>query len=284
MISAPRRIISYAVLWLWSAVSLFPVYWLAVTSVKPATGAETEPRYLPFVDFTPDLSAWRFVLFDQAENMMRGLGNSLAISTASAALTLAAACLAVYGLSRFPFTQRLDRLIMNGVLATRILPPVVLALPLYMMAQRVDLLDTRLALILTYSALNLPVAMWLLAPIFGSRATEQEEAARLDGASHLLILRSVLLPMLTGGIAAAGLFMFVLCWNEYLLAAVLAADRAATVPVWLMGQLSMKEAQATAEAEELARFAAAATLMLVPLMAVTGLVHKAIARGALRQS
>ncbi len=272
-----RRIATYAILSAWSVVCVFPVYWLAVTSIKPPSG--TEPRYLPFLQFMPDLQGWVFILFDQNENMLSGLVNSLVIAVTASLLTLAIACLALYGLSRFPFARGTERRIMTGILATRILPPMVLALPLYMMAQRTGLLDTRTALAVTYSALNLPVAMWLLAPAFGVRATEQEEAARLDGASHLLVLRSVLLPMLKGAIAAAGLIVFILCWNEYLLATVLATDHAATAPVWLVGQLSMKEALATAEAEELARFAAAASLLMVPLILFAGFVHRSVAQG-----
>lgn len=279
MMPLPRQIITYALLAAWSVICVFPVYWLAVTSIKPPEG--TEPRYVPFVQFMPDLAGWRFILLDQNESMSSGLVNSLLVATGASLLTLAVACLAVYALSRFQFPLGLARRIMTAILVTRLLPPMVLALPLYMMAQMSGLLDSRTALVVTYSALNLPVAMWLLSPVFGERMTEQEEAARLDGASHLLVLRSVLLPMLKSGIAAAGLIVFILCWNEYLLATVLATDHAATAPVWLIGQLSMKEAQATAEAEELARFAAAASLLMIPLIAFAGAVHSGVARGGL---
>lgn len=282
MMTPWRRFVTYALLIGWSVICVFPVYWLAVTSIKPAEGAE--PRYVPFLQFTPDLSGWRFVLFDQNESMVAALWNSLLTASGASLLTLTIACLAVYALTRHHFAHRLDRTIMAGILATRLLPPMVLAVPVYMMAQLAGLLDSRVALIVTYAAINLPVATWLLAPVFGRRVTEQEEAARLDGASHLLVLRSVLLPMLKSGIAAAGLIVFVLCWNEYLLATVLATAHAATAPVWLIGQLSMKEAQATAEAEELARFAAAASLLMLPLAAMAGLVHRSVARSAAGRS
>lgn len=271
------RAVTYVILVFWAIVCLFPVYWLAVTSIKPVPAVEQGPRYLPFVDFAPDLSAWRFILFDSAENLVMRFVNSVAISVTAALASLLAALLALYALSRFPWPG-FGRWLVPGMLATRLLPPALLVIPFYMMAQATGLLDTRTGLILAYAAVNLPVAVWLLQPVLGLKPTEQEEAARLDGASHFTVLFSVLAPMLAGGIAATLLLLFVLCWNEYLLAVFLANDTAETLTGWLMGQLSMKEAQAGSEAQELSNFSAAATLMIIPLLAASGLVHRWLGR------
>ena len=186
------------------------------------------------------------------------------------ALALLLGAMAVYGVSRF---TKGGQAILTAMLATRVLPPMVMALPLYMMAYYTDTLDTRFALIFTYAAINLPVVVWLLQPVFGPRATEQEEAAQLDGASRLAIFFSIFLPMVAGSLAAVGLFVFILCWNEYLFAAWLAGNNAMTLPPWLVGQMSMKEAQVGGEAEEWARFSAATVMMMAPLLIVAVLTR-----------
>ena len=100
------------------------------------------------------------------------------------------------------------------------------------MAWHLGSLDTRYFLALTYAAINLPVAIWLLQPVLGTTPSEQEEAAQLDGASHARIFLTITLPMVMGSVAAIGLLVFVLSWNEYLFAAVLATDHAMTLPPW----------------------------------------------------
>jgi ABC-type glycerol-3-phosphate transport system permease component len=164
------------------------------------------------------------------------------------------------------------------MLSVRVVPPVVIALPIYVLAGRIGLLDSRSLLICVYAAINLPVALWLVAPAFGRNATEQEEAALLDGASHAGIFFGILLPMLLRPMAVTGLFLFILCWNEYLFAAYLAFDHAKTLSPWMVGQLSMKEAQAGGEAEELAHLAAASVFMALPALALASAVHRFLGR------
>ncbi|HTZ68394.1 MAG TPA: carbohydrate ABC transporter permease [Roseiarcus sp.] len=168
--------------------------------------------------------------------------------------------------------------VLIGILASRILPPVVIVLPLYVMAQRVGALDTRSILILTYTAANLPVAVWLLLPVLGSGATDLEEAAQLDGASHFRILFQVVAPTAAAGIAAAGLLIFVLCWNEYLFSVYLADDHAMTMPPFLAAQMSIREQQAGSDAEEWARLSAAIILMTAPLIACAGFAQRFLTR------
>jgi ABC-type glycerol-3-phosphate transport system permease component len=154
-------------------------------------------------------------------------------------------------------------------------------LPIYMMALYSGTLDTRFALIFTYTATNLPVAVWLLLPLFGKAATEQEEAAQLDGASRFGIFFTIFLPMVAASTAAVGLLIFILCWNEYLFAAYLAGDHAMTVPPWIIGQMSIKEAASGSEGEEWAFLSAAMVLMVLPLLACTALVQRFLSRMAL---
>lgn len=164
------------------------------------------------------------------------------------------------------------------MLATRILPPIILMIPLYMLAMVTGTRDTHAAMIFVYTAINVPVAVWLLLPVLGPRATEQEEAAQLDGASHFGIFFTILLPMVKAGVAAAGLIVFLMCWNEYLFAVYLTADHALTLPPWAVGQLSMKEAQVGGEAEEWAHLSAATILMMIPALIFSVFVQKHLGR------
>ena len=119
---------------------------------------------------------------------------------------------------------------------------------------------------------------WLLQPVFGNIRTEQEEAASLDGASHLTIFLTIVLPMMKGGLAAAGTLVFILCMNEYLFSAYLATDHAMTLTPWIAGQLSIKEGQVASADEDIAHFSAASVLLILPLLAFGGFVRRVLSR------
>jgi multiple sugar transport system permease protein len=255
------NILTYAVLDFWAFVCLFPLYWVAVTSLKGEPEINRGPFYLPFIDFSPSFDAWAFILAASYDNLLLRYFNSAVVGLTSTLLTVLLGGMAVYGLTRFryalPWTglalvflaaalagsaffvpaiglrfffalaivlllllaTRLNGQrpalrnhgILIAILATRILPPVIVVLPIYMMAQYTGTLDTRFALIFAYTASNLPVAVWMLQPVFGQVATEQEEAAQLDGASHVRIFFTIVLPMVAAGIATVGLLIFILC-------------------------------------------------------------------------
>jgi ABC-type glycerol-3-phosphate transport system permease component len=158
-----------------------------------------------------------------------------------------------------------------------------MVIALYMAAKFAGLLDTRTALIITYTAINLPVATWLLLPAFGTCATDQEEAAILEGLSHVGILKGVLLPMLLPTVLSVALIIFVLCWNEYFFAAYLTTNEASTLTPWMVGQLSMKEAQIGGEPEEWAHLSAATVLMVAPLLVFSGMAMRMLSRRSIAQ-
>ena len=278
------RLLVYGVLVFWALVCLFPLYWFAITSVKDEPAIMRGPVYLPFVDFQPTLQSWRIVLFYGQDSLIPRFGNSLVIGIVATLFTLLLASLLVYGLTRhFKDTSGTwPRRIMLGVLASRLLPPAVLVLPFYLMASWTYLLDSRTILILVYTVINLPAAVWLLHPIFGNRATEQEEAAALEGVPALSIPFTIFLPMVFAQVAAVGFLVFLLCWNEYYFAVNLTSDHALTLPPFLVGQMSMKEAQIAGEAEEWAQFSAATLVMVVPLLLGAGLAQKFLTQRAKR--
>ncbi len=168
--------------------------------------------------------------------------------------------------------------ILFATLSTRLLPPVVVALPIYLMAVQTGTRDTHVALILTYTAINLPVAVWLLLPVFGDVATPEEESAMLDGASAFRICFEVLLPMIRPSIVAAGVVILVLCWNEYLFATYLTGAKVSTLPPWVMGQMSIKEAATGGDTEEWPQLSAAIVFMFAPMLAVTSFAMRILTR------
>lgn len=263
-----NRAIVYFILGVWSFVCFLPIYWITITSFKDVSIIDKPPAYLPFFDFTPSLDAWRFILSDAAENLVSRAFNSIIIGFSSTLAAMIIGGMLVYGLTRFT-SKFSSKSIMAAILSTRILPPVVLALPLYFLAQRTDTLDTSGILIFIYTAINLPLVVWMLAPVFGSRATDQEEAAMLDGATHFHIFFFILLPVVKTAVITVGILVFLQCWNEYLFASYLTSDHALTLPPWMVGQLSMKEAQTGGGAEEVAHLAAATVFMALPVILLT---------------
>jgi multiple sugar transport system permease protein len=270
-----QRALTYAILGIWTVVCLFPLYWIAVTSLKDEYAVAKGPFYLPLIDFEPTLAGWNSIFTDREDNLASRYLNSIGIALISTAFTVLFGAMASYGLTRFAFGKVFSAgNILFVFLASRILPPVVLAQTLYMMAQATGTLDSWIVLIIVYTTINLPVAIWLLQGVFGQTASEQEDAAVMEGASHARIFFTIIMPMSASGLATIALLTFVLCWNEYLFASVLVSDHALTVPPWLVGQISFKEAQIIAEGDELSHLSVAILLTVAPLLAIAGVVQR----------
>ena len=273
-LSLTRRA-TYSALAIWSLICIIPLYWLALASIKSVTDLDGRPRFLPFIDFTPDLYAWRFILLDPVESLLPRFFNSLVISAGSAIITLMMAVLSFYGMTRFRssyfFTDRYRPVIFLVVIALRLVPPALVALPAYLLATQIHIIDTHGLLIGLYSAFNYPFALLLVSPVLRWRTSVEEESARLEGASHLRIITDILLPMNRAHLTTIGLFLFLLSWNEYLFASYLTYHDAETLTQWMVSQLSLKEAQTGGGSEDIAHVAAAAIFMAMPaiLLAVS---------------
>jgi multiple sugar transport system permease protein len=122
------------------------------------------------------------------------------------------------------------------IISQRILPPVAVVIPIYVLFQNLHLLDTRTALVITYTAANLPIVVWLMRDYFNTIPIELDESAKMDGASHFRIFRSILLPLSIPGLVATFLLVFVFAWNEYLLALFLTSANAQTMPLTVAAQ------------------------------------------------
>lgn len=164
--------------------------------------------------------------------------------------------------------------ILFWIISQRILPPVVAAIPIYVMFQKVGLLDTHLALIITYTTVNLPIVVWLMYDFFAAIPRDLEESAQLDGASRYRIFLGIVLPLAKPGLIAASLLVLILAWNEYLLALFLSTAKAQTIPLLVAAQNATRGPQWW-------YMSVLIIIMIAPVVVLTIILQKYIARGLL---
>jgi sorbitol/mannitol transport system permease protein len=250
----------------WAAALLmfFPVFWMVLTAFKQERDAFTSP---PKFVFDPTLDQFDAVLSGGLEP---ALLNSLWATVGSTVLVVVLALPAAYALSIRPVEKWTD--VLFFFLSTRMLPVVGAIVPIYIIARDIGMLDNIWTLVVLYTAMNLPIAVWMLRSFMSEVPTEVLEAARVDGASLWAEARKVLFPMIAPGIAATGLICVIFAWNEFFLAVTLTAVRAQTVPVYLVGFI-------TSEGAFWARLSAAATLAAVPVLLCGWIAQRYLVRG-----
>lgn len=243
---ATGKSLIYAALCLWTVVCLFPIYWTLTTSFKLGRDV-IRGRLIPGVDYVPSWVGWRSLGFSpdtifeastvRTEFISR-FENSLIISLGASSLSLVLGSLAAYGLARFSYRAGPlhNRDISFFFLSQLILPPAVLAMPILILYRAVDLLDTRIGVILIYTLSVLPIVIWITRDQFASIPRELEQAALVDGCSTWGAFFRVVLPLAMPGLAAAFILSVILCWNEYFLAALLTSSNAKTLPVMVASQ------------------------------------------------
>jgi multiple sugar transport system permease protein len=314
---------TYGLLLLWSLVVLVPLYWVLITSFKLPGDVTNGPFYLPFVDFTPSLSAWNFMLLEN--NTLQPYVNSAVVALASTIIAVLVGSLAAYALVRIRFqvklaavaiflillvativavvtfgvawpvaiavaialflialltlTRRTKLALGNSdvefwIISNRIMPPIVAVLPIYVMFQQLRLLDTQVALISTYTAVNLPIVVWLTRDFFAGIPLDLEESAEIDGASKFRVFFTIALPLVRSGLVATFLLVLILAWNEYLLALFLSNAEAQTMPV-------LVSAQNTTRGPQWWNMSVLIVVMIAPVVVIASLLQKHIARGLL---
>ncbi len=231
----PRKPRSGALLgvaaWLIGFLFVVPVLWMVLTSFHSEEAAATNP---PSVFAPLTIEGYRsFFGVGTGTSPWPSLLNSLTASVVSTIIVLVLAIPAAYALSIKPVRKWTD--VMFFFLSTRMLPIVAGLLPIYLFAQWSGLLDNIWLLIVLYTAMNLPIAVWMMRSFLAEVPVEILEAASMDGAGLLLTLRSVVAPIVLPGIAATSLICFIFSWNELLLARTLTGTVAGTAPVYLTG-------------------------------------------------
>lgn len=216
----------YAAALLLALVCGFPLYWMALTSLKP--DREILQTIPAFLTFSPHLEAYGR-LFSQTR-FLTYFTNSILVAGASTLLTIAVASLAAYGITRFRFRGR--ETIAGTMLFTYMFAPIMIVVPFYILMRNLGLVNTHFGLVLSYTTFSLPFSMWMLRSFFQSIPIDLEEAAMIDGASRPQAVVRVVLPMALPGIIAVSIFTFVVAWNDYLFARVLiGSDELKTLPV-----------------------------------------------------
>jgi len=234
LVSLPRRIVTiYLPLFVFLFVLLFPFYWMAITALKP--DAELLSREgNPFWVINPTLAHIKKLLFDTA--YPDWLWNTIVVSVAATFLSLFCAVLAAYAIERLRF--KASRYVGLSIFLAYLVPPSILFIPLAAMVYKLQLFDTRLALILTYPTFLIPFSTWLLMGYFKSIPYELEECALIDGATRLQILVKIILPLAVPGLISAGIFAFTLSWNEFIYALTfVSSSEVKTVPVGVVTEL-----------------------------------------------
>jgi multiple sugar transport system permease protein len=332
-----------------------------ITAFKDAAAVNQGPFYIPFVDFQPNLNAWRVHLSDpycdayaigrqlillvyntfafivspvvtmqamepQICKTYLAFTNSVVIGAAATVLCVSIGSMAAYALARVQYKPKFGNILVfvllalgtivatsyagipwyfstavglvlffllaralskrftstlgNGdilfwIISQRILPPIVVIIPIYMMFQAVGLLDTHLALIIVYAVANLPIVVWLMHDFFVGLPIELEESAQLDGASRFGIFWDIVLPLTRPGLAATTLLTLILNWNEYLFAVFLSTSKSQTMPIMVAAKNAGEKGILWWE------MCAIIVIMIIPVILMAILLQRFIARGVL---
>ena len=235
-----------------TAIFMFPIFWWALTSIKPISAIFDKDR-VNFFDFTPTFVNYGVTLFGQSRSQLaidQGIGmgvggaeaydsrqsimESIIVSLGATAITMGVAVFAAYAISRMAFRGRSSYL--NWVLGQRFMPPIAILIPLVTIYKVAGLRDTDnlymgyLGLMMIYALMNLPIAVLLMKSFLDDVPKDVDEAAMIDGATRWQVFWKVVLPMVKGGVAACAVLCFVFAWTEFLISLMLTTD-IRTVPV-----------------------------------------------------
>jgi multiple sugar transport system permease protein len=270
---SPRRkritaAVVYAALFVAIVVALFPFWWLIDTSLKQPVdifaGVSLWPRHITLHNYGRLLHEYHFGSF---------LLNSVVVVAASVVVSLVLGTLAAYALARFRLRFGVDRLALYGVLLVRMLPGILLVVPLYIVLAKWGLLNTRLGLILIYAGLNTSFVIWMMQSFLEEIPRDIEEAAMVDGDSRLSALRRIVIPLAAPGLIATAIFAVIATYNDFIIALTLTSTPTAeTVPVGvstLIGKIQI----------EWGPMAAAGVVGALPIVLFALLVQRHFVRG-----
>jgi multiple sugar transport system permease protein len=285
-------------------VFLSPIYWIGSTAFKPRAVATSvpptvffQPEVTPFIKlFTKRVQLkepvaqdvydaapwWEQAIYDGGERILK-VGdrvqvsqypnrylNSLIVAIISTVLAVSMGTITAYGFSRFKIKGEADLLFF--ILSTRMLPPIVVAIPMYLMYRTFQLNDTHIGLIILYTAFNLSFSVWLMKGFIDEIPKEYEEAALVDGYTRLQAFWKIVLPEAATGIAATAVFCFITAWNEYAFALILTNKDAQTAPPFIPSQIGSGLPEWTV-------IAAGTLLFLIPVAVFTFLLRNHLLRG-----
>ena len=296
--SALTKRIALGAVILYALITMIPLFWIVITSMKSPPDSISYP---PKIIFQPSIEGYCNLFTNQTRqtpeylatlpppqnrceevtrqrnmvivgpsNFLKRFANSLIIAFGSTALSVLLGTIAAYGFSRFKVPLKDDLLFF--ILSTRMMPPIAVAIPIYLMYRELGLSDTKLGMILLYTAVNVSLAVWLLKGFIDEIPREYEEAAMIDGYTRLQAFRKVVLPQATTGIVATAIFCMIFAWNEYAFAVLLTSGDAQPAPPFIptiIGEGGM----------DWPAVGAGTTLFLIPILVFTILLRKHLLRG-----
>ncbi|OWV84475.1 carbohydrate ABC transporter permease [Rhizobium sp. R693] len=263
------RLLAYLVMAFALFITIFPIYWLAVNSFKLDIDIFAVPPV--WFEFSPTLKHYDAAFIGQPF-LIYAL-NSLIIAVTTTIVSLVFGTMAGYALARFDYPGRWRYQISFWILSTRMMPPIVTIIPLFIFFNFFGLLNTKLAVVVAYTAFNLPFVTWMMKSYFQDLPPELEEAAMVDGDTRWGAFLHVALPLARPGLAATAIFSLILAWNEFLLALILTqTERAMTLPVGISGRVT----QYTTHWGEIS---AAGFLASVPIIIFALIVQRHLVRG-----
>lgn len=270
------KALKYVLVVLWGAFVVTPLLWALTTSFKTANGVTGGPTYIPHLQYEPSLAGWRS-LFGGAGgiDIAKPYLDSLIVTLSATAISLVLGTLAAYGLSRFTykagFVKNAD--LVFFFISQRIMPPIVLSIPFFLLLQFLGLLDTKVGLILVYIALLLPIAVWIMVDFFDGVPRAIDEMALLDGCSPFEAFRRVVLPNSLPGILVAGMFCLIFGWNDFFFAFTLTFTETQLLPVAVVALNSSVTPWWS--------LSASALISVAPLILIAFFVERLLSRGTL---
>jgi len=296
--SSRSKGIAAALVILYTIITLLPLVWIVSTGFKSGPDSISYP---PKLIFTPSLEGYVNLFTSRtrmtpeamaslpppanfAEALVREQNmvitgpsrfgerftNSVIIGFGSTFLSIFLGTMAAYAFSRFKIPLKDD--LMFFILSTRMMPPIAVAIPIFLMYRQLGLSDTHLGMILLYTAVNISLAVWLLKGFIDEIPREYEEAALIDGYTRFQAFRKVVLPQAATGIASTAIFCLIFAWNEYAFASLLTSGNAQTAPPFIPLIFGVG-------GQDWPAVAAGATLFLLPVMIFTILLRKHLLRG-----
>jgi len=229
-----KRILLGIAIALCIAWATFPFYWAITTSLrKPAETFTVAGLAIPFLQFKPTLENWAAEL--KVPENLKAVKNSAIIAVTSAILATMLGTMAGYGLARFQFYKIKNPDITIWFLSQRVLPPVVVAIPFFLLARQFNALDKVSTLIVLNTTFNLPFAVIIMSQLFKELPIELEQAAMVDGYSRIGAFFKVALPLSAPGLVATGIICLAFAWNEFMFALIIAQRKAITLPYIISG-------------------------------------------------
>ena len=256
--------LQFLVILLTAIIILVPIYWI----VSGAFKQQVDIFQLKLL-FTPTLDNFK-IIFKSPYNLFDKLVNSTLVALSTVMITIPLATLAAYSFSRF--RMKAEKVMFVTILATQFVPAVVIVLPFFILFRDIGILDTRLALVLVNLSLIMPFAIWMIKGFIDGIPMDTEEAALVDGSGRIHVVLNVVIPMALPGVITAGIFCFILAWNEFLFALIITTNKAVTLPVGL----SLFHAE---EGVLWHLISAAGIMIMLPMFVLATLIQKHFVQG-----